>query len=247
MSGFGDLTDVSDEDEEVGKKIAEYCKNHQGTGKCEYLVRGATLICSNGSHKRKVNLPKCHGVYVGENPVLHELECVTEASMFMPGIEKQNVTFFGVCDPIDGEPPQTPVVQYIKLKQNSKDGQEGVVEGHRCRPEIIGHWRNTYEATRIVDNGDKVPSDRACINENDVSPVGQNTVTTDSFLVCKYGGLIEPIDSGQENVVSPLDFYDLSDYTKVTGYRTEERSTGEPVEKEGPTDFINAQSYFNND
>lgn len=62
----------------------------------EYLVRGATLICTNGSHKRKINLPKCHGIYAGVHPLLHGLECLTES---MCGKEKCNITHFGVCCP----------------------------------------------------------------------------------------------------------------------------------------------------
>ncbi len=46
----------------------------------EYLVRGAVLICTNGSHKRKINLPKCHGIYAGIHPLLHELEYLTESA-----------------------------------------------------------------------------------------------------------------------------------------------------------------------
>jgi hypothetical protein len=69
---------ASDE-REAEEKINQYMKNHSETGIYEYLVRGATLICSNGTHKRKLNLPKCHGVYIGEHPVMHELECVSEA------------------------------------------------------------------------------------------------------------------------------------------------------------------------
>ena len=76
--------DCTDE-AEAEAKIREYARNHSETGQYEYLVRGATLVCSNGSHKRKINLPKCHGVYVGEHPVLHELECVAEP---LCGLEK---------------------------------------------------------------------------------------------------------------------------------------------------------------
>ena len=84
-------------------------KNHSETGTYEYLVRGATLICSNGTHKRKLNLPKCHGVYIGEHPVMHELECVSEA---VCGRDKCNIAFFGICIPESGSPPPTEVKTY---------------------------------------------------------------------------------------------------------------------------------------
>lgn len=194
----------------------------------EYLVRGATLICTNGSHKRKINLPKCHGVYVREHPVLHEKECLTEPDY---GKEQCNITPFGVCIPTYGSPPATESVTYIKTEQNSKDGMAGTVTGCKCKPEIIGQWRDTYTATRILDNGDKCPEDRMC-TPSVAMPSGQSLVTTGSFLVCKYGGLIEPIDSGQNNLISEDDFYNSDDYFKIVGNRGEERNTPFEVDKD---------------
>ncbi len=53
------------------------------------------MVCNKGSHKRKINLTKCHGVYIREFPVLHELECKTECQC---GLDQCNVTYFGVCE-----------------------------------------------------------------------------------------------------------------------------------------------------
>ncbi len=217
--------DCTDE-AEAEAKIREYARNHSETGQYEYLVRGATLVCSNGSHKRKINLPKCHGVYVGEHPVLHELECVAEP---LCGLEKCNVTFFGVCMPQDGQPPQTEVKTYGKTARNSKDGVPGTVTGHKCQPVIVGCWNDTYSDTRIVDNGDKNPGARRLTEQSGAKILGNNTVTTGSFLICKYGGLIEPIDSGQRTLVFEEDFYNSEDFHKVVGYyRGDGRN---PVEK----------------
>lgn len=178
----------------------------------EYLVRGATLICSNGSHKRKINLPKCHGVYVGVHPLLHELECLTEPSC---GRENCNITSFGVCTSTSGTPQPTEIKTYIKTKQNSKDGKTGSVTGCKCMPAIIGVWRNTYPYTRIIDNGDKNSQDRELSSLMVGMPTGQSMITMESFLVCKYGGIIVPIDSGQRNLVCLDDFYNVADYLTV--------------------------------
>ena len=66
---------------------------------------------------------------------------------------------------------------------------------------------DAYEQTPIVDNGDLDPADRARVKpmpenfseltdeeqaEALASPQGIPTTTTLSFLICKYGGLIEP-------------------------------------------------------
>ena len=77
------------------------------------------------------------------------------------------------------------------------------------------------EQTPIVDNGDLDPADRARVKpmpenfseltdeeqaEALASPQGIPTTTTLSFLICKYGGLIEPYNSGQQyDPDEPLD------------------------------------------
>lgn len=182
----------ADSQDDAMEQIKAYLSNHSETGDFEYLVRGATLVCRNGSHKRRVNLPKCHGVYIGNHPLLHELECI-------PG-DGCNITMFGVCEPTGGETLESETVAFNKTAENSKDGSTGVVTGKMCVPVIIGTWQDTYSKTRVVDNGLKNPGDRAKVWMKDESPVEEATVTSESFLVCKYGGLIEPINSGQNEV-----------------------------------------------
>ncbi len=181
-------TDAESE-EEATEKITEYLANHSETGSLEYLVRGATLVCRNGSHKRRINLKKCHGVYIGSHPLIHELDCV-------PG-DNYNIAMFGVCQPTGGPGVSRETVSYVKTEENSRDGSSGTVTGEKCTPVIIGVWQDTYPSTRIVDNGLKNPEDRARAWSRMETPCGEATVTCNSFLVCKYGGLIEPIDSGQ--------------------------------------------------
>lgn len=175
---------------ETEAKISEYAKKYEEKKMNEYLVRGAVLVCNKGSHKRKINLPKCHGVYIREFPVLHELECMTECQC---GLAKCNVTYFGVCE---AEPP-TETKTYFKTPLNSRDGSSGSVTGCKCEPVIVGTWNNCYEKTKIIDNGIKNPTDRNRVKRGE-NGIGQNTLTMGSFLVCKYGGIIEPIDSGQK-------------------------------------------------
>lgn len=220
MSELWDSSEeTSDMDAENLEKMKEYRRTHKLGIPCEYLIRGAMLICSNESHKRKVNLPKCHGVYVGEHLLLHEKECVWVCADLSLSISPmaQNISCFGVCMPEDGESPCTGEKTYIMTKKNSKSGTEGVVTGKMCLPIIVGIWQNTYDKTRIVDNGDKVPSDRGILTTGETPTNGQKTVTTDSFLVCKYGSLIMPIDSGQKSLVTSSDFYNVKDYFKVMG------------------------------
>lgn len=151
----------------------------------QYVVRGAKLFCSCGSHERKLNVFKDHAVYTEGFPMVHELDKELE----------KNITFFGVCS--SGDPLLSS--QSIKLVRITYDQEgntiEDVVSGTMCVPFIIGGWRDTKENVKIIDNGDKDISDKYKYRED--SGKGYKAVTTKSFLICRYGGIIEPLDSGQ--------------------------------------------------
>lgn len=174
------------EDEESEKdaeeKIKEYFKTHNdGKENNEYLVRGAELQCSCGSHTRRLNLSPCHGVYIKGHPVVHELDC-------MAG-NKDNITWFGVCSSDDLE-----AVDIIIRGENGE-----TIRGLKCEPDIVGIWIDSYDGTRIVDNGNKMKDDPE-------DPVGCNTLTVGSFLVCRHGGIISPLNSGQDQKVEIEEF-----------------------------------------
>ena len=161
----------------------------------QYLVRGANLHCTYGSHNRKLNLPKCHGVYITGQPVPHKLDSV-------PG-DTQNISTFGVCDSpgINNLRPRPPTVT-LKRVQYDQNGDPveteedlGNVRGPACTPMIAEHWLNTYDDTRVVDNGDKDPFDKR--KDHDDPSKGYPALTTESFLICICGGFIQPLSSGQ--------------------------------------------------
>lgn len=161
-----------------------------------YVVRGANLRCTEGSHIRKLNLPKDHGIYITREPLIHKEDCLVG--------DDQNITTFGVCESrgIYNLSPRPPTVILKKCKYNNYTGDEmeseedlGNVRGPACTPQIAGTWLNTFNDTRIVDNGDKDPEDK--YKSDDDPTKGYPAVTTKSFLVCACGGFIEPVSCGQ--------------------------------------------------
>jgi hypothetical protein len=161
-----------------------------------YLVRGAKLHCDQGSHIRKLNMPLGHGVYITREPTIHQLDCV-------PG-DAHNISSFGVCNSpgIEALSPAPPTVTLelvaydITGKAVESDEDLGNIKGTACTPQIAGgKWQNTYDPTRIVDNGTHDPSDK--LKDNQDPTKGYPSATTDSFLVCACGGIITPITSGQ--------------------------------------------------
>lgn len=174
----------------------KYLKKHSEKGNYEYLVRGAKLVCNCGSHTRMLNLPECHGVYIGENPMVHEKDCVQ-------GIDMQgNISWFGVCRSERCQELPGKKVCYELTEENIADGTVGETEpGKKCQPIIVGVWQDVYDKTRIAESW-----------EDEAEREKQySTLTTGSFLVCNYGGIIQPVSLGQEYEMQEKDLGDNRD------------------------------------
>lgn len=114
-------------------------------GSEEYLVRGALITCSCGSHPRRLNLPQSHGVYVLDHPLIHEEDCVVG----------ENISYFGVCQ---GDTPPSGSEE-ILLDEYVGEGQESTgaeVQGPRCSPEIVGKWKSVKETTKLSGENNMV-------------------------------------------------------------------------------------------
>lgn len=60
-------------------------------GEDTYVVRGAELTCSEGTHPTSLNLPQSHGVYIKDKPVMNITDCVAG----------ENIGLFGFCKKTD--------------------------------------------------------------------------------------------------------------------------------------------------
>ena len=178
----------SKEYEEKITKLAE--ENHVEVENCQYLVRGASLQCSCGSHKRRLNLPIYHGVYVNGKPMIYESDCVVG--------DEENITTFGVCN-LSNSPLGFTVKMENKFKSwfkrekillQKEDGTN--VRGYACTPQIVGQWKDVHEIQTIAEN--ESPENSNALEDEWISAVTEN-----SFLVCMYGGIIKPVTSGQED------------------------------------------------
>lgn len=187
---------VSGEETLNEEKFEEYLKKHSEKEEYEYLVRGAKLVCSCGSHIRMLNLPECHGVYIGENPMVHENDCVQ-------GIDRQgNISWFGICRSERSQELPGKKVCYELTEENSADGTIGETEpGKKCQPIIVGVWQDVYDKTRIAER----------LEDETEREKQYSTLTTGSFLVCNYGGIIQPVTSGQEYEMQEEDLGDNRD------------------------------------
>jgi len=74
-----------------------------------------------------------------------------------------------------------------KIILKSQNDPSKNVKGFECIPQIVGDWMNPYEGLRIASNESYYPGINAAEREN--FPI----VTYESFLICRFGGLIEPV------------------------------------------------------
>lgn len=95
-----------------------------------YIVRGAKMRCSCGSHPRRINLPVSHGSYVEDKPMMNEAD-----SRLLVNIED-----FGICNS-----PANPNNAIIYLIAEDKS----TISGKKCCPVILSNWINTQEKTKV--------------------------------------------------------------------------------------------------
>lgn len=137
--------------------------------KIEYLVRGALLKCSCGTHKRRLNLPLCHGLYVLGKPMINKNDCIPQAGP-EDVMDGKNIMFFGACK---SKTNKNGRVTYELIE----DGKSRTVAGSKCIPQFDEKWLNCHESTLVGE---------------------ELAVTTESYLICRYGGFIICETSGQE-------------------------------------------------
>lgn len=106
----------------------------------QYLVRGALLVCDKGSHPRRLNLPKSHGAYVLEHPMINEDDCGTD-----------NISYFGVC--CAGTPPKgAETVNLVSYGEDAENKDAKTVQGPKCCPDIIGKWNALHGGVVTTDS-----------------------------------------------------------------------------------------------
>lgn len=173
LNGELDLEDQKKIEEEM-KRVREEDADEKNPN--SILVRGARLWCSCGSHPRRLNLPKSYGVYAKDekHPKVHmENNDVGD---------DKNIAYYGVCNS-DTHPESEMICVEPYVTDDGKKTSDSNIDGYMCTPYILGTWLDPKEDEVIFDQ-DK----------------GKNFsgLTTNSFLVCKYGGIIEVETSGQE-------------------------------------------------
>ncbi|MBD5552694.1 MAG: DUF4280 domain-containing protein [Lachnospiraceae bacterium] len=165
----------------------------------EYLVRGAALKCQYGSHTRYLDMYETHGVYLNDKPVMHKKDCEVG----------KNIMPFGICtSPVHNlnETGSLFAGADVDQKGNYLQAPEDIVmTGFLCKPEFEDKscWENCKSETKIAQTATKGMKK---INEGDC----YEAITTASYLICKHGGLIYPVSSGQldySNYVAPFQNY----------------------------------------
>lgn len=139
-----------------------------------YVVRGATIYCSCGTHMRKLDMPVSHGSYIRDKAMMNITDCKV-------GID-QNIPPFGACksenkDGIDIKIEDTKdLVTYTDENGNAIEPSMPI-EGKLCEPKLGDEWSDAQEKT-LVD--------------------GKPAITVKSTITCSYGGTIRFMDAGQE-------------------------------------------------
>ena len=138
-----------------------------------YVVRGATMYCSCGTHTRKLDMPASHGSYIRDKAMMNRTDCKV-------GIDK-NIPPFGACrsetkDGIDIKIEDTKDLLQVTDEDGNPVEVSLPIEGKLCEPELAKEWADAQEET-LVD--------------------GEPALTVKCTITCMYGGVIGFMDAGQ--------------------------------------------------
>jgi hypothetical protein len=70
------------------KKIGEALRQKRETSPIMYVVRGAHIECDYGDGERQIDMPRSHGAYVNEFPLMHDTD----------NVPIENIPSFGICN-----------------------------------------------------------------------------------------------------------------------------------------------------
>jgi len=131
------------------------------------------MVCTFGSHIKRLDMPVCHGSYIRQKPMLHELDCVV-------GLDA-NIPPFGAC--VSPDNPNIEIIIESPVDVMPLANEEGgysmppmPITGRLCTPMLGPKWIDAHEDTLI----DGVPA-----------------LTVDCTIACLYQGVIFFIDDGQ--------------------------------------------------
>ncbi len=138
-----------------------------------YVVRGATIYCSCGTHMRKLDMPVSHGSYIRDHAMMNKTDCKV-------GLD-QNIPPFGAClseskDVIDIKIEDTKDLVPFTDEEGNPIEMPVPIEGKLCEPDLDKEWADAQEET-LVD--------------------GKPAITVQCTVTCKYGGVIGFMDAGQ--------------------------------------------------
>lgn len=139
-----------------------------------YVVRGATMYCTCGTHMRKLDMPVSHGSYIRDKAMMNNADCKV-------GLD-QNIPPFGACwsenkDGIDIKIEDTKDLFPFTDEEGNPIEIPMPIEGKLCEPKLAGEWAEAQENT-LVD--------------------GKPALTVKCTIICSYGGTIGFMDAGQD-------------------------------------------------
>lgn len=139
-----------------------------------YVVRGARIYCTCGSHIRKLDMPASHGSYIRDKAMMNACDCKV-------GID-QNIPPFGACrsqskDGIDIKIEDARDLLPVTDENGNPVEIPMPVEGKLCEPKLCAKWLDAQEETLVG---------------------GKPAITVNSTITCSYGGVIGFMDAGQD-------------------------------------------------
>ena len=180
-----------------------------------YVLHGAQAYCECGSRLARLTLPRCHGTYMHDMPVM----TVNDSRA------KTNVKAFGFCSSLTNPDRLKAVEEVMKQVEDSKNLLDYMIDGHSAvtknainlgkkvasvfgyeEPELEedpyhGYGKDVYENVTVMCHPEFAVGDIWSGGTDKLQIKGVNALNSTCSLVCLKSdrGGIHIVDDGQEN------------------------------------------------
>ncbi len=100
-----------------------------------YVVRGAKICCTCGSHVRRLDMPKSHGCYIRDKAMMNNADCVVGLT--------QNIAPFGACTSPANQGADVIIADLTDLVPGKPPA------GKMCAPVLAGQWLGAQSKTLV--------------------------------------------------------------------------------------------------
>lgn len=183
-----------------------------------YVLHGSQAYCEYGSRLARLTLPKCHGSYIHDMPVMTTEDCKAY----------ENIKVFGFCSSLENPDRFAAVEDVMKKVKEDENLLDAMMNGINFLAKKVakvfgcdsdtndpyrGYGKDVVENVLVQCRPVFAPADIWSGGTDKLMINGKQALNSNCIMVCtKCGGHIRIANDGQENAISEQ--HDVTDFSE---------------------------------